>query len=230
MNKTHFEVIEIQKATLTVDVSMVTQDIIWFNATEVAKAFGKMPKDWLKNQDTIDYIEALASEEHPGKENPPFENYVRVKKGGRYQGTWLHASLRIPFARWCSALFAVRLDKWVVKRLSEERTKQQARLAARTGYLPMSKAVLETHDPIKFYHFSNEADLINRIVLGVTSKQFKTAHGIDNVRDALSAAQLHWIEKLQRINTGLIEVGMDFQARKLMLSDHYNHKMLLEAA
>ncbi len=223
MSKTHFEIIEISNTQLTVDVSLISRDEIWFNATEVAKAFGKNPKDWLRTEENQQYIEALSKEE-----NLPIKKLVIVKRG-RYGGTWLHKSLRIPFARWCSPLFAVRLDKWVVQRLTEEHARRQARLAARTGYLPMSEAVILIHDPAKHYHFSNEANLINRIVLGMTAKEFKKQYGVDSVRDALSAAQLESVDKLQRINTSLMEIGVPFQERKVILSDHFNKRIKLAA-
>lgn len=60
----------------------------------------------------------------------------------------------------------------------------------------------------------NEADMINRIVLGMPAKEFREAQGVESVRDALDAAQLSELNRLQIINTGLIEIGMDYQERK----------------
>ena len=78
----------------------------------------------------------------------------------------------------------------------------------------MTNAVENAHDPAKFYHYSNEADLINRIVLGMSSKKFKKLNEVGSVRDALDALQLKQIESLQLVNTGLIQIDMDFETRK----------------
>lgn len=224
MSKTHFEIVEIESTQLTVDVSMIQSASLYFYSTQMARSFNRKPQDYTRLETTQRYIDALGSRYGISR-----NDLVRKKRGGKYQGTWLHKKLAIDFARWLSADFAVSLDEWVEQRLSEERDRQQARLAARTGYLPMSQAVFEAHDPVKPYHFSNEADLINRIVLGSSAKKFKNIHGVDSVRDALSASQIYWIDRLQRLNTSLIELGMDYATRKDVLRDHYTDKLQLAA-
>ncbi len=91
----------------------------------------------------------------------------------------------------------------------------------------MTKAILRHHDPVKHYHFSNEADLINKIVLGMKAKKFKGIHDVDNVRDAVTAAELSELDRLQRINTGLIEIGMDYKERQSHLAKCHNHELIL---
>ncbi len=226
MSKTKFEVVEIEDARITVDVSMISAEELWFNATEIAKPFGKMPKDFLKTEPTREYIEEIFKEDsNPIKK---LEDLVRVKKG-KYGGTWLHRELAFEFAGWCSALFRRHLHRWVEQRMGEERERQRARLEAKTSYPPMTKAIMGAHDEPQFYHFSNEADMINRIVLGMSAKKFKDIHEVSRVRDAMAADQLFWMEKLQRINAGLIEIGMAFNVRKAMLEDHYLDQVQLAA-
>lgn len=222
--KNKYEVAQLGAVSLPVDVSQIGMGDIFFNATEVAKSFGKSPKDWLRNQDTVDYMKALSQEE-----NYPFENYTRVTQGGKYKGTWLHSSLRIPFARWCSPLFAVRLDKWVIKRLEEEKVLASLRLAAKTGYLALSEAIEQAHDEPKFYHYSNEANMINQIVLGMTAKQFKAKKKVAHIREGLSEFELKELEKLQRINASLIELGMAYDIRKEMLYEKFHNIKRLAA-
>jgi hypothetical protein len=86
----------------------------------------------------------------------------------------------------------------------------------------MTNAILNAHNQVKPHHFSNEADLINRIVLGMPSKKFKADHGVSHVRDACTAAQLQDLNKLQAMNTTLINLGMDYAARKDVLTRHHN--------
>lgn len=75
------------------------------NATEMAKPFGKRPIDWLKYQQSQDYINALAE-----VRNITSADLVRVIKGGNdknAQGTWFHEDVALEFARWLSPQFAI---------------------------------------------------------------------------------------------------------------------------
>jgi hypothetical protein len=125
--------------------------------------------------------------------------------------------LALQFARWLSPVFAVKLDKWTAARINEEHQRRQCRLEAKTGFLPLTNAIQSAHAELNSYHFSNECDMINRIVTGMSAKKFKAVRGVKNVRDALSAAQLQLLEKLQRQNTTLIELGFGYDERKNLL-------------
>lgn len=72
------------------------------NATEMAKAFGKHPKDWLVNKQAKEYIKVYST-----VRRIPLTELVRVKRGGNNQGTWLHSDLAIEFARWLSPEFSI---------------------------------------------------------------------------------------------------------------------------
>ncbi len=76
------------------------------------------------------------------------------------------------------------------------------------------------------YHFSNEHDLINRIVLGMSSKQFRKQNNIpenaDSIRPYLSAQQLEGTVKLQRFDMGLVMTVKSYDERKKMLTDYFN--------
>lgn len=226
---TKYEIIQIDKAEITVDVSLlIKSEELFFNATEMAKTFGKAPAEYLRLPSTDKYIEALiilsGDNTDMGKSHIDF---VKTKRGGKYQGTWLHKKLALDFARWLSPLFAVRMDQWVEQRLKEEQSRKRARLESKTGYLPMTDAIMKAHDPIAWYHFSNEADMINTIVLGMPAKKYKELHGVENVRDSVTAAELAEITRLQRINTGLIEIGMPYDDRKEALSRCHEKELLL---
>ena len=122
----------------------------------------------------------------------------------------------------------------VIKRLVELEQKELSRvihLAVRGDskfeYKAMGVAIQNDHEEIKPYHFSNESDLINRIILGMTASKFRQHHDIpksDAIRDYLSTAQLNCIIALQRANTVYIEDGLDFQERKDKLNLLFNRK------
>lgn len=210
--KPKYEVAKLNEATITVDVSLLAKtEEMYFNATQMAKPFGKRPAKWLESREAQEYIDAILEVRNS---DIGYSGLVRTTKGGKYQGTWLHNDLGLAFARWLSPLFAVRLDQWTRERLKQEESWHRQRLESKTGFLPMAEAVQEAHEHPEHYHFSNEADMINRIVLGMSSKAFREEHGVKRVRDALTAEQLKEINRLQQINTGLLQMGWSYAARK----------------
>ena len=83
------------------------------NATEMAKPFGKVPKDWLRTKPSKEFIKALSSVRHicPSQ-------LVVVNKGNSTtfnQGTWFHEDVALEFARWLSPSFAI----WCNDRIKE---------------------------------------------------------------------------------------------------------------
>ena len=115
-------------------------------------------------------------------------------------------------------------------------SKKMDRNTARLEYRPMSDAIKHERETlgkeIKPYHFSNEADLINRIALGMTAAKFRVYHDIDkkeNIRDYLTPEQIHCVTELQRANTVFIGMGWDFEQRKDALKGVFdrNHRQPL---
>lgn len=103
---------------------------VFVNATEMAKPFGKKPADWLRTNQTKDFLEAL--EIHLSQKNDShFANMrtensenelkffkmelVKVQNGGAYPGTWFHEDVALEFARWLSPAFAI----WCNDRIKE---------------------------------------------------------------------------------------------------------------
>lgn len=121
------------------------------------------------------------------------------------------------------------IDRWdeleqkELNRIKHNSTRQDSKLE----YKPMTDAIALAHEEIKPYHFSNEADLINRIVLGMTASKFKKHHDVEKgelIRDYMTTEQLNCIVSLQRANTVYIEDGLEFQERKQKLTDLFNRK------
>jgi hypothetical protein len=216
--KTKYEIVDVNHVEVTVDVSLLpVSDEMHFNATAIAVQFGKKPNDWLKTDQAQEYISVISR-----RENIRYENLVITKQGGKYQGTWLHNRLALSFARWCSVEFEYELDRWIEQRIEEEHQHQQSRLQLKTGFLPLTQAIESAHEDPQFYHFANECNLINRLVTGMDAKAFKQARGVENVRDALTAAESLLMDKLQTQNTALIELGFDYDERKRLLSAQVN--------
>ena len=215
-----FEIININNTNLTVDTRLIKKEQMHFNATQIAKRYNTKPSAWLKSDRAKEYIDAFSE-----VDKCRLQDLVKVKHGGKHAGTWLHKSLALEFARFLDARFAVLLDKWIVQRLQKEKDWQLERQKLRTGYAPMTKAVEEAHENPQPYHFSNEANLINRILLGCTAKVYREKHCIKDVRNNLSVPQVEILESLQRANATLIEFNMPYEERKEKLKELYFKKL-----
>lgn len=241
------EVITIEDKQVTFDVTMLMkEDAVMINATEVAKHFGKLPADWLRLKETQDYINAvsrygnshiedlskpksrlqkdLSSDGVSQYGNSHTEDLVRVQNGGKYKGTWIHSKLAIMFARWLDADFAVMCDMAISRMIRGEQQRKAERLKAKTGYAPLTLAIQSSHIEPKFYHFSNEANLINRIILGIDAKDFKNQNGIDlsdATRDHMTVEQLYYLDELQKYDTALLTMEYDYNDRKDLLMTYY---------
>lgn len=84
-------------------------DNVMVNATEMAKPFGKSPKDFLKTEQTKTYVKALSE-----VRKILSSDLVQVIYGDN-GGTWLHEDVALEFARWLSPSFAI----WCNKRIKE---------------------------------------------------------------------------------------------------------------
>ena len=95
-------------------------------------------------------------------------------------------------------------------------------ILARDDFLPFTRAIEFAHEEPKSYHYSNECDMINRLVIGCTAKQFKVAHGISidtpSIRPYLAPEQAKAIRKLQNEDIPLLYQHVPFQERKTILT------------
>lgn len=95
-------------------------------------------------------------------------------------------------------------------------------ILARDEFRPFTRAIEFAHEEPKSYHYSNECDMINRLVLGCTAKQFKVAHDIPtdtpSIRPYLAPEQAKAIRKLQNEDIPLLYQHVAFQERKTILA------------
>lgn len=82
------------------------------NATQMAKFFGKRPVDWLRFQQSQEFLTILSK-----VRNHTFEELVIIHKGAPNVGggTWMHEDVALEFARWLSPEFAI----WCNDRIKE---------------------------------------------------------------------------------------------------------------
>lgn len=85
-------------------ISFVKDKDVMVNATEMAKPFNKLAKDWLKTSSAQEFLHSLSA-----VRKILLTDLVQVRQGGdpKLQGTWMHQDVALEFARWLSPMFAI---------------------------------------------------------------------------------------------------------------------------
>lgn len=125
---------------------------------------------------------------------------------------------------------AAKFKELYIRRFNEMERFIRTLVLTRKEFPLLTENIKLLHDNPKPYHFSNECDMINRIVTGMSAKQFRQANGIEkgkSIRPYLNDAQIQMMETLQKVDVGLLVSVPDFEQRKRYLEWY---KMKLEKA
>lgn len=104
-----------------------------------------------------------------------------------------------------------------IKRFNEMESFISTLVTARKDFPLLTENIKLLHENPKPYHFSNECDMINKLVTGMTAKKFREVHGIkksESIRPYLTAEQLELMEKLQKCDVGLLVAFPNYEQRK----------------
>ena len=100
---------------------------VMVNATEMAKPFGKNVSNYLRMSSTSELLQELvqtANSQFENHKNDFLEDdFLRVVRGGRHNGTWMEETLAIDFAGWLSPKFKVWMYR-TFKTLLQEKSSQ----------------------------------------------------------------------------------------------------------
>lgn len=119
---------------------------------------------------------------------------------------------------------AMHFKELYIRRFNEMEQCIRSLLSARQEFPMLTDMICRLHENPKTYHFSNECDLLNRIVLGMSAKQFRLANGIEkgqSIRPYLTTQQIYALDRLQHLDYGLLYSCPDFQQRKQLLTSYY---------
>lgn len=201
-----------------------------YSLNDVYKASGrgdeKRPSKWFDNKQTSELVQELELEAHiPAS---------RIIRGGRHQGTYVCKELVLMYATWLDPRFyidVVRAFDALLKGDTQGALDIALRNALRTGYPGLQTTLKETRaeqgKDTLIHHHKNEADLLNRVVLGMSSKQYKLTHGMEedaDLRDHLTTKQKEQLAYLQQVDTSLIAVGDTYDERKAKLIALFNRR------
>ena len=127
---------------------------------------------------------------------------------------------------------AMRFKEVYIRRFNEMEQFIKTLVAARKEFPLLTENIKLLHENPKPYHFSNECDMINRIVIGMTAKQFRQTHGLEkgkSIRPYLADEQVRMLETLQKVDIGLLVAVPDYAQRKRHL-EWYRTKLLGKTA
>ncbi|HFY5129519.1 TPA: antA/AntB antirepressor family protein [Salmonella enterica subsp. enterica serovar Typhimurium] len=112
------------------------------------------------------------------------------------------------------------LQRSVPEIAARYRRQLKARLSAANNFKPMCDALnmarAEMGKTTQQHHYTNESNMISRIVLGgLTAKQWARINGYSGEpRDHMNAEQLEHLPYLESTNITLIDMGMEYEQRK----------------
>ena len=115
---------------------------------------------------------------------------------------------------------AMRFKEAYIKRFNEMEQHIRMIQSLRDQHPLLTEAIRNTRNDPKPYDYSNEADMLNRIVLGMTAKQYREKHSIpksEPIRPHMTNGEAKLMEQLQVIDVGLQYSEPDYQKRKRML-------------
>jgi len=127
---------------------------------------------------------------------------------------------------------AMRFKELYIRRFNEMEQFIKTLVTARKEFPLLTENIKLLHENPRPYHFSNECDMINRIVTGMSAKQFRQAHGLEkgiSIRPYLTDEQVRMMETLQKVDIGLLVAVPDYEQRKRHL-EWYKIKLLEKTA
>lgn len=115
---------------------------------------------------------------------------------------------------------AAQFKEMYIRRFNEMEKFIGSLVSAREQFPKLTAQIRILRPDAKPYHYSNECDMLNRIVLGMSAKQFREAHGLEkgqSIRPYLRDDQIAMLDLLQTADIGLMIAVPDYHQRKRQL-------------
>ena len=227
--------------------------------TDLAKYTQKphdIQQQWIRSKKTHQFLTEWETLHNPGFKKMEFEpktlsviKWIQltgatglITKRGRYDsGTWAHIDIATEFMSAISVAFRLytiqelhrlrsqeaRLanpsEEWLTCRALARSNYQQQTYAIQT-YLTKGDSVLNPH-----YVYATEADLINKIIFGMTAKQFRELNPNleknKNLRDFAEKNQVLLVSNLETLNSMFIAQGKSRSERFELLTAEKNRQL-----
>lgn len=118
---------------------------------------------------------------------------------------------------------ALKFKLWYIDRFNEMEEQLSHLLKAHEDAPRLTNALL-AKGKNEWYHYSNEFNMINSLVLGMSTKKFRELNNIPkdtSIRPYLSNGQIKLIEEIQLYDSVLIDMVDDFKTRKAILKSKF---------
>jgi Rha family phage regulatory protein len=188
------------------------------SSRKIAKMFEKGHKRVLQDIRELD-----CSEEFSRHNFVPSDYKIRGKKYPEYLMTKDGFTF---LAMGYTGKMAAKFKEAYIMRFNQMERFIESLATAKMEFPAFTAAVMSLHEEPKHYHFSNEVNMVNSIVLGMQAKKFKELNGISekeaSIRPYLTTQQIKNIETLQRVDIGLMFAVPDFYKRKEKLQEYYD--------
>lgn len=125
---------------------------------------------------------------------------------------------------------AIQFKELYISKFNEMERLLTSQRLAKLEFPALTDNIQSMHDEPKPYHYSNEMNMINKIVLNKTAKEIREENGLkdgESIRPHLTEQQINDIIELQRIDTGFVLAIPDYYERKKMLETYYHKKRKL---
>lgn len=190
------------------------KDTIRIDSRYVAQIFGKQHKNVIRDIENLECSEEFSRlnfepAKYKDEQGKPRPCYQMTRDG--------FTLLVMGF----TGKKAMKFKEAYILRFNEMESRLSQLKADRMEFPMLTEVIKQIHEEPKPYHYSNEVDMINRIVLGMSAKQFREANGIpkgESIRPYLTEEQLEQIDKLQRMDIGLMIAVPEFAKRKELLA------------
>ena len=215
------EIVNVRNATIRdgiAELGLFEKDKdVWVSSRDLARVFDKPHNDVLKairsieedldNRD-VGYFSHMSYRDNYNRKQP---GYMMNRKGFTLTAMGFTGKKALAFKMAYIEAFEAMVNLI------------ETRFISKQGYKEMSSAINKYIGNDRLC-FSAEADMINKIVLKMTSSQFKELNGLkenESPRDSVVADCLNRLDKAQRLNAQLIVSGMPFEARKSIIEKNF---------
>lgn len=104
-------------------------------------------------------------------------------------------------------------------------------ISTRKDFPLLTENIKVIYDDPKFYVYSNECDMLNKLVIGKTAKQFRIEHDIEkwnSIRPYLSKEQIEMLDTLQKVDIGLLLSVPELSQRRVILESYIQRTKQIE--
>lgn len=118
---------------------------------------------------------------------------------------------------------AARFKELYIRRFNEMESMISTLITARNDFSELTESIKFIKPDAKAHTYSNECNMLNRIITGYSAKDFRERNGIqkgESIRPYMDKHQLKLLEALQKIDIGLLYSGLSYQERKNKLEEY----------